>query len=637
MPRSQINVTLGTAGHIDHGKTALVKMLTGCDTDRLKAEKERGISIDLGFAPCIVGDLEIGIVDVPGHENFIKTMVAGASAMDAVMLVVAADDGIMPQTREHMEILTLLGVRHGLVALTKIDRVDADHRQLVMDETRAFLRDTFLAAAPICPVSSITGEGYDAFYMTLMDLLSTLRPKPLDGVFRLPVDRAFSARGYGTVVAGVPVSGSVGIDQELVLLPEGEVSRIRQIEVYGQPSELVKAGQCAAINVRHWDARQIRRGHVVTLPGYFAPEDWFVTELQLLSHDPVAVKNGMHLKFHTGTSEVAAQVYLLEGNRLAAGERCLAQFHTATPLVAGPADRFIVRSLSPVRTIGGGVILEGMSRKLKRTATGLIDDLQRRLAAIADPPRFLEYALRCADSHVARETDLAVRTKMLPAQVRRWLADAVAAGLAIALPNGLYLHRDTAGELEQRVVAEVEQYHRDDPTSVGITAELLRQRLLFERIALDYVLSRAAADGRLRERNGRWFLSSHRAVFAGADAQHVEALEELFRQRRFHPPSVDEACQATGLARAEVDKLLRILREHERLVRVEDGVFFHHEAVNAARDIMVDHLRQEGRLESVKFKYLLDTSRRFAIPLLDYLDTLGITRRDGHTRYLKDQ
>ncbi len=345
MPGSQINITLGTAGHIDHGKTALVKLLTGCDTDRLKAEKERGISIDLGFAPCTVGDLEIGIVDVPGHENFIKTMVAGACGMDAVMLVVAADDGVMPQTREHMEILTLLGVRHGFVALTKIDRVEAEHREMVREETRGFLQDTFLADAPICPISSITGEGFDEFYATLTHLLDSVQPKPLDGIFRLPVDRAFSARGYGSVVAGVPVSGSIGIDEELVLLPEGSLSTIRQIEVYGRASEIVKAGQCAAINVRHWDAKRIRRGHVVTLPGYFTPQQWFVGRLRLLPHERVSLKNAAQLKFHTGSSEVTATVYLLEDNRLEAGQQCLAQFYTGTPLVAGPGDHFIIRSL----------------------------------------------------------------------------------------------------------------------------------------------------------------------------------------------------------------------------------------------------------------------------------------------------
>ncbi len=636
MSVSPINITLGTAGHIDHGKTALVKLLTGCDTDRLKAEKERGISIDLGFAPCTVADLEIGIVDVPGHENFVKTMVAGASAMDAVMLVVAADDGVMPQTREHMEILTLLGIRHGFVALTKIDRVDSDHRQLVADETRAYLQGTFLEGAPLCPISSITGEGFDDFYATLTNLLASLQPKSLEGIFRLPVDRAFSARGYGTVVAGVPVSGSIKLDEELVLLPAGSVSRIRQIEVYGQTSELVKAGQCAAINVRHWDAKDIRRGHVVTVPGYFAAEQWFVTQLQLLPHEQIAVKNGMQLKFHTGTSEVAANVYLLEGNRAESGDTCLAQFRTNAPIVAGPGDCFIIRALSPVRTIGGGVIIEGIPRKLKRTAEGMIHDLQQRHNAITNEKQWVEYAVRHAGSGMASRSELAVRTKIRPEQVQPLLATLTQEGIVLNLPGNLYMHRDTTGQLEQRVLHCIEGFHRVAPESVGIELDALRQQLPIERAVLDHLLARLKTDGQLAEKNGRWALPSHAAEFQGEDANTVAAIDQLFRERAFRPPNVEEVCNHVALDRAKVDKLLQRLQEHQRLVRVEGGILFHREAVDAARDQMVEYLRKEGRLESVKFKYLLATSRKFAIPLLDYLDSLGMTRRDGHTRYLKE-
>ena len=247
MPLAQPNITLGTAGHIDHGKTSLVKFLTGCETDRLKEEKERGMSIDLGFAPCTIGDLEVGIVDVPGHENFVKTMVAGASGMDGVILVVAADDGVMPQTREHLDILTLLGIRHGMVALTKIDRVDGEYLELVRFELEEFLRGTFLQVARILPVSNLTGQGYEPFYDALADLIRSIRPKRTDGVFRMPVDRAFSAAGYGTVVAGIPVAGSAHAGDEVLLLPQGIVGRIRQIQVYGRSSDTVMAGQCAAL------------------------------------------------------------------------------------------------------------------------------------------------------------------------------------------------------------------------------------------------------------------------------------------------------------------------------------------------------------------------------------------------------
>ncbi|MFW6170723.1 MAG: selenocysteine-specific translation elongation factor [Planctomycetota bacterium] len=635
MPGAQINITLGTAGHIDHGKTALVKLLTGCETDRLKAEKERRISIDLGFAPCTISDLEIGIVDVPGHENFIKTMVAGASAMDAVMLVVAADDGIMPQTREHMEILTLLGIRHGFVALTKIDRVDPDVREQAADETSSYLRDTFLNDAPICPISSITGEGFDQFYETLGSLIASLQPKSLEGVFRLPVDRAFSAHGYGTVVAGVPVSGTVGLGDELELLPDGLRSQIRHIEVYGQESDVVRAGQCAAINVRHWDAGDIQRGHVVALPGYFKAEQWFVGQLQLLSGRQGSVKNGMQLKLHVGTAEVTAKAYLLEKDLAEPGDESLVQFRTFTPIVAGPGDRFIVRSLSPVRTIGGGMIIETISAKLKRSAQGLIDDLHQRREAVLDKSRFLEYALQSAKSGIAREADLATRTTTRLDQTRKHLAELVQQERAIALPGGQYLHRDTEEQLKQRAVDCVAGFHESTPESLGMTFESLRDQLQVERVALEHVLNRLREHGLLTQRNAHWASPTHSATFQGEDAKHVEIIDGLFRKMRFRPPKIDDVRAQTGLDRAKVEKLLKTLQQHGRLVRVEAGLYFHRETVDAARDMMIEYIRREGRLESVKFKYLLDTSRRFAIPLLDYLDTLGLTRRDGHTRYLK--
>ncbi len=635
MSCSRINITLGTAGHIDHGKTALVKLLTGCDTDRLKAEKERGISIDLGFAPCKIADLEVGIVDVPGHENFIKTMVAGAAGMDAVMLVVAADDGVMPQTREHMEILTLLGVGRGVVALTKIDRVDEEHQALALEETKAFLRGTFLEDAPVCPVSSVTAEGFDGFFTTLRGLLDSLRPKSLDGVFRLPVDRAFSARGYGTIVAGIPLAGSAHIDDELLLLPEGLTSRIRQIEVYGRGADTVKAGQCAAINVRHWDARAIRRGHVVTVPGYFQPEEWFVGTLRLLRQANSGIKSGMGIKLHTGTSEVAAKVYPLEGNRVAAGEERLVQFHAAKPLIAGPGDHYIVRSLSPATTIGGGVLVEAVSRKLKRNRPGLVEELRRKAGTISDPRGFLECELRTAPNAAASEEYLAKRTKMRHERARELLDRFVDEGRALALSAGSYIHRDTAEEVGDAVLELLRKFHENAPESPGIPLERLRRDSRFDYAVLDSLVSLMKRDGRLVEQDGRLALAGHRPTFQDEDAAALARIEGLFLHGAYHPPSLEEVERATGISDERLDKLVGILQEHKRLVRVEGGILFHVEAVDRARAVLVDYLQREGRLESVKFKYLLETTRKYAIPLLDYFDQIGVTRRVGNTRFLR--
>ena len=392
-----VNITLGTAGHIDHGKTALVKSLTGCETDRLKEEKERGMSIDLGFAPCKIADMQVGIVDVPGHEGFIKTMVAGASGMDGVILVVAADDGVMPQTREHLDILTLLGIRHGIVALTKIDRVAPEHRETVRANVVHFLQGTFLEGSPILPVSNVTGEGFDGFLEALWDLVRAIKPRRTDGVFRLPLERAFSVQGYGTVVAGIPSVGSARVGDEVVLLPQNLTGRIRRIEVYGQMSDTVMAGQCAAINVGHWDHREIQRGNVLALPGYFTPQQWFVCSLRLLPREKLVLKSGAEVRFHTGTSDVAAMFYPLRGNRMEAGTTGLIQVKTKTPLVAGPGDHFLLRMSSPVRTIGGGLIVEGLPERVRGNRPAAHEDLEERCAAVSDERRFVEYCVRRAE------------------------------------------------------------------------------------------------------------------------------------------------------------------------------------------------------------------------------------------------
>ena len=635
MSVERINVTIGTAGHIDHGKTALVKLLTGCDTDRLKAEKERGISIDLGFAPCKIADTEIGLIDVPGHEDFIKTTVAGVGEMDGVILIVAADDGVMLQTREHMDILALLGVRHGIVALTKIDRVDSDHLDLARADTADFLQGTFLERSPICPISSITGEGFDGFYAALSSLLSGIRPKSVDGVFRVPVDRAFSARGYGTVVAGVPVAGQACTGDELVLLPQGETGRIRQIEVYGQPSDTVMAGQCAAINVRHWDHRAIRRGDTLAVPGYFAPHHLYACKLQLLPQQKLTLKSGAQVRFHTGMSQVTAALYSLQRDRMEPGGEYLVQIKTTTPVVAGPGDRFILRTLSPVRTVGGGLIIEALDRRPKRNRPHVHADLQERAEAVLDESRFVEYCVRKAPSLAVGEADLAIRAKISRRRIPHLLADLVNRGAIMALAPSLYIHPDTAAEATTRLLRLVTDFHRELPDRRGITLEELRAAARMGRSVLRGLIDPLKRDGRLVERNGRLAMPQHRATYRQEDAEHLEAIESLFRRQQFHPPSPKEIGQEVGVPAATVGRLLKILLEHQRLVPVGDGLLFHREAVDHAQEILIDTIRSEGKLESVRFKYLLDTTWKFAIPLLDHFDHLDVIRRVGNVRYLK--
>ena len=633
--RQYRNITLGTAGHIDHGKTALIKLLTGCETDRLKAEKERGMSIELGFAPCLISGTEIGIVDVPGHENFIKTMVAGASGIDGGLLVVAADDGVMPQTREHLDILTLLGVEHGIVALTKIDCVTPERVQAVTSELERFFVGTFLEGAPILPVSSITGEGFDGFYEALKALVAAIEPKGADGVFRVPVERAFSAKGYGTIVAGIPVSGSVAIGDEVVLLPPGTKGRIRAVQVYGHQSTQALAGQCAALNVPQWEQKAVTRGNVATVAEYFAPQQWYLCELKLLDQEQAGLKNAQQVKFHTGTSETTASVYLFETDRLPGGGRCLAQLRLNQPVVVGPCDRFIVRTLSPARTIGGGIVIEALPKRLKRSHPEVIEEIHARAAAVGNSKDFVAYCVKTAVGSAADEKELCLRSKVPPAQIAAFLASLVEEGRILQFGGRLYMHVETAEQVERHLVGLVEDFHHRQPESPGLSGENLLAESGLRKDVFDHVLQRMLVSGRLVERKNRLALPGHRERFNDAEQELLDRVEALFRDCPFAPPGPDDVARSAKAAPADVQRVLRLLVEQQRLVRVDQKLFFHVEAVATARERLVAYIQEHGELESVQFKYLLDTTRKYAIPLLDYFDKVGVTRRVGYTRLLK--
>ncbi|HUW18702.1 MAG TPA: selenocysteine-specific translation elongation factor [Sedimentisphaerales bacterium] len=635
MSTAQINITLGTAGHIDHGKTALIKCLTGCDTDHLKAEKERGMSIELGFAPCTISDIEVGIVDVPGHENFIKTMVAGASGIDGVIFVIAADDGVMPQTREHLDILTLLGVRHGIVALTKVDCVQPDRISAATAEIEDFLRSTFLENAPILPLSSITGQGFDGFYEALKSLVGAIEPKTVDGVFRLPVERAFSLKGYGTVVTGIPVSGQARIGDEVVLFPYGTKGRIKAVQVYKRESDTALSGQCAALNVPQWDHKLISRGNVVTQPGYFSPQQWCLCRLHLLGSARAGLKNGAAVKFHTGTSEVVAAVYLMEGSSVTAGQECLIQVRLSEPVVAGPGDRFIVRSLSPAQTLGGGIIVEAIPARLHRSRQAVVQDAQARANAVLARKDFVEYCIKTAAGLAASEAEISFRAKLPPASLRQILGELVREGKVLNLTSKLYIHTDTAVAAEQRLLDIVDRFHSSSPESPGMTAEQLFGASGLEKEVFDGLVKLLISQGRLAERKHRLALPTHRESLDDEETRLLETIESLFQKRLFDPPGCEEVGRHCSAGKDKVERILRILIEYEKLMRVENDLLFHRQAVERAREILVSYLTKEGKLESVKFKYLLDTTRKYAIPLLDYMDRIGVTRRLGNTRYLK--
>ena len=637
MTVEQINITVGTAGHIDHGKTALIRNLTGCDTDRLKAEKERGMSIDLGFAPCAIHDREVGIVDVPGHENFIRTMVAGATSMDGCILVVAADDAVMPQSREHLDILTLLGVEHGIVAITKIDRVEEDALQHVRDEVEALVRGTFLEGAPALAVSNTTGQGFGDFRRALEALVQSIERRPTAGLFRLPVERAFSLPGYGAVVSGIPVSGAIRTGDEVVLLPQGRTGRVRAIEVYGRQSTQALAGQCAALNIRHWDHTTIERGDALVTAGTFEPATWYAARVQLLAHEKAALKNGVRARLHVGTSEAVAAVYLMDGEALRPGGTALVQMKLDRELVAGPGDRFILRRLSPAETMGGGYLIEALGRRLKRAKAHVREDLAERADAVRDAKAFVDYCVKTSPQPATGADAVARRVKAPKEDVDRLLAELAALGRLLRLADGRYIHCETVDDLERRITRHLADVHERSPESLGPTLDELAAALDEDRSVVAAMVELFVRRGALAEQGGRVSLVGHEVTLDSEERTLVENVEGLFRGRLFQPPEVEDLAADLDAPADAIQRAIGILLEDGRLVRVPPKLLFHGEAIERGEGILRSYFEVEERLESVRFKYLLDTTRKFAIPLLDFFDRLGVTRRVGNTRYLKQR
>jgi selenocysteine-specific elongation factor len=632
---TQKNITLGTAGHIDHGKTALIKNLTGCDTDFLKVEKERGMSIELGFAPCQLADLEVGVVDVPGHENFIKTMVAGATGIDAVIFVIAADDGVMPQTREHLDILSLLGVTQGVVALTKVDIVTDERVHTVTAEIKDYLHHTFLRDASIFPLSSVTGLGFSAFYDGLKDLVSGLTPKHTNGVFRLPVERTFSVKGYGTVASGIPVSGSAKVGDKIMLYPRGLSGRIKAIQVYQAPSDQVQCGQCAAINVAQWDHHAVSRGDVITVEGYFEPSEWYLCKLHLLPGEGLTLKNGAQVKFHTGTSESTATVFLMEGNRAFGSEQALVQIRLNHAIVAGPTDRFIIRSLSPVQTIGGGTVVEALPQKLRRSRPEVLADAKARAEAVQTDLGFVEYCIRTAATHATTCKAVAQRTKQKPDTLEPMIQTLLESGRVQSVNVSLLIHTDTAEAVKQKIVAAVAHYHGEDPASPGMETDACVLATGLARPVCQTLVEQLVEAGTLKAVNTRLALTAHDSDVDPVLQQRMRQVEAMFEAQAFDPPKPVDVMNQCRLGARDTDDLIRLLVQRKKLVRVDRDLYFHVTAMDEARCRALAHLQKEGSLQSVDFKYLLDTTRKFAIPLLDYFDKIAVTRRaPDNTRYL---
>jgi selenocysteine-specific elongation factor len=629
------HVVVGTAGHIDHGKTSLVKALTGIDTDRLPEEKARGITIDLGFAFLEEPDgLTIEIVDVPGHERFVKNMLAGIGGIDLAMLVIAADEGVMPQTREHFAICSLLHIRSGLVALTKTDMVEPDWLELVREDVAGLVRGTFLDGAPIVPVSSKTGAGVADLRAALRDLAKQVAPRGTDQLPRLPIDRVFTIKGFGTVVTGTLMAGRLRVDDRVEVFPRSLQAKVRGLQTHSQPVTEASAGQRTAVNLQGVERLAVERGDVVGLAGTLVPSVLMDGTLELLADAPRPVKTRDRVRFHAGTSEVMARVLLLDRQELAPGQSAFARFRLEAPLVAVPGDRFVIRSYSPMVTIGGGTLLDIAPPRFKRKGPALIAHLT--LLREGRPEAVVEEHVRHAGGGGVRLAALSGRVPFGPERLRALLDTLQAGGKVAAIDRDWFVHPESLERLRGLVTDTLAQFHRASPLRPGMSREELRGRAgaADERV-FGHLLSALESEGTVKAERDKVRLATHEVRLTPEQQKIVDRVEAEFLGAAAAPPSPEEAMARAGQPGDEEHELFQVLIEARKLVRVKESLFFHAAALDGIQDKLVAMLRERKEIGPADIKDLLGISRKYAIPLLEFFDGRRITTRVGERRVLR--
>lgn len=631
-------IVIGTAGHIDHGKSTLVRALTGTDPDRWAEEKERGMTIDLGFARMDLPDgRRVGVIDVPGHERFIRNMVAGATGIDVVILVVAADDGVMPQTREHLAIMQLLGVTRGFVALTKVDMVDEEMAELAEEDVRETVEGTFLEGAPILHVSAISGSGMEGLKDILMTMAAETEPRDAEGVFRMPIQRVFSARGFGTIVTGIPVSGSISVGDAVEVLPSASKGKVRGIQAYHESSLTARAGHSSALNVSDVDHHTVSRGDVVATPGYFKPQTMVGAQLTVLRWLDRPVTNRMAIRVHTGTSDATGEVVLLDADELAPDGQGLIQLRLEHPLVCAPGDRFILRLASPMITLGGGVILEESRYRLKRFKTFIIDELARQASSLGSTAALLESILARSPDRWATIEELSGGIKRDRGDTTTFLEELAAEGKSVALgPGPRWIHAETLALSKAEMQDALESWFKANPMRAKMDVRDLRGAIKFDHALLGVLLDREAEAGTLRQEAGGFIAPAGREVELDDETRaRRDKVLSAYETARFQPPSPEEISVSVGASLDSVETVLRLLVDEGAIERIEGALYMSSAALAEARSAVVANCEKNGGLEIPELRDALGTTRKFLIPILEHFDASGITLRQAGRRVLK--
>lgn len=634
------NLILGTAGHIDHGKSSLVKALTGVDTDRLPEEKARGITIELGFAALdLPGGIHFGIVDVPGHEKFVRTMVAGVGGMDLVLLVIAADEGVMPQTREHLDICQLLGVRRGLVALTKSDLVDPEWLDLVIEEVREFLAGSFLEDSPVIAVSSRTGSGLDRLRDELGLMAGDLEQKRGEGPYRLPVDRVFTVAGFGTVVTGTLHSGTVMLGDAAEVLPSGLRCRIRGIQTHGARAETGEAGSRLALNLQGIDHYHLRRGDVVVPEGVYRTTRIVDVSLNHLASAPRSLRHRSRLRLHSSTYEVAATVILFDRDLLDPGENACAQLRLARPVLLLNGDTFVLRSSSPSVTVAGGRILDPFPpgrRRRSREALDLLGNLsdgaERGIIC-----GMVSGSLLSGITHA----EIAARSGIPARRLDAAMAALLAAGdiVQVVRQPRMYLSRESFSRVCALLLDELNRYCAQNPLKEGISKEELKTRMPSRSDSRFFAPCLAALEkeGKVVAEREQVRLVGRKAGSETAQADiHQQILREL-EKGGTEPPFLNEICSALNIPEKLALEHLALLTVEGAAVRVKAHIFYRPEPLSRIRALVVGHLNEKRELSPADFRDITSLSRKFMIPLLEYFDAEKLTIRLGDKRVLRKQ
>jgi selenocysteine-specific elongation factor len=645
---------LGTAGHIDHGKSSLVKALTGVDPDRLPEERRRGMTIELGFAELAIGSARFGIVDVPGHERFVRTMVAGASGIDVAMLVVAADDSVMPQTIEHVEILKLLGVRRGVVALTKTDLVDNDMVGFVREEIVALLAGSALERAEIVPVSAMTGHGLDELKQAILRAAQRAPLSPTDGPFRMAVDRVFAVQGRGTVVTGSALRGSIGVGDSLEAWPAGESCRVRDLQTYGTHRDRLHRGQRCAINLIGIDREKLERGAELATPHYLQPSRLIDVRLTCLASAHRPLKSTGVVRLEIGTAETLARVVLLDRKNLEPGASAYAQLRSSTPITSTYGQCFILRDENATRTIGGGVVLRPSARRRHRNPDIEVLGLQR--LETGDAADRVEEVLRQAGFNQPADLRLAALAGVEPAEVPDILAELKRSKRWVPLPEtDMHVVPAVIDELAHRLTGWLERHHVKNPDRPGRIADAVTGWL--ERMA-GKTAARPLFDELLRrrvfKRLGQYVcLPAFAPKLSAADEKLLDAMIREIRDERFQPPTLDDLSIAasqnqsgnqnrdrhgagTKADQKRLEKLATLAVALGDLVHIEGKIYLHTETEQLLREIVQKLIRDSGGVTVSQAREALDSSRKYTVPFLEYLDRIGCTRRQGDVRYLAD-